>query len=69
MATVGVGRDFVFIDEPEISLNLRWQREILGIIEEILPNTQIIVASHSQAITQDPGALCKMKVGQSDGRG
>lgn len=69
MATAGVARDFVFIDEPEISLNLRWQREILGIIEEILPNTQIIVASHSQAITQDPSALCKMNVGFADDRG
>jgi ABC-type lipoprotein export system ATPase subunit len=62
MATAGKGRDFIFIDEPEISLNLKWQREILGLLEDILPSSQIIAASHSPAIRQDPSSLCGLTV-------
>ncbi|EER57320.1 hypothetical protein NEIFL0001_0914 [Neisseria flavescens SK114] len=50
---VGRSRDFLIIDEPEISLNVSWQRRILSLLKEIAPKTQIIVASHSPLISKD----------------
>lgn len=46
-------RDFLFIDEPEISLNTRWQTKLLPLLHELAPNTQIIVASHSPYIVNN----------------
>lgn len=46
-------KDFLFIDEPEISLNLLWQERLLPLLTELVPNTQIIVASHSPFIVND----------------
>lgn len=58
----GSKRDVVMIDEPELSLNLKWQREILDIFCKIAPNTQIIVASHSSALSRrNTKYLVKMK--------
>lgn len=50
---IGNSRDFLIIDEPEISLNVNWQRELLSLLKEIAPKTQIIVASHSPLIAKD----------------
>jgi predicted ATP-dependent endonuclease of OLD family len=46
----GYSRDIIFIDEPEISLNILWQEKLIDLITRLAPNTQIIVASHSQSI-------------------
>lgn len=46
-------RDFLIIDEPEISLNNLWQRGLIDLFESLAPNTQIIVASHSPAIVSN----------------
>jgi ABC-type cobalamin/Fe3+-siderophores transport system ATPase subunit len=43
-------RNFIIIDEPEISLNMKWQRKILPLFNELSPNSQIIVATHSPSI-------------------
>lgn len=41
----------IFItDEPELSLHIEWQRNIIPAIKEINPNAQIIVATHSPEI-------------------
>jgi len=40
----------IFIDEPELTLHIDWQRQLLGIIRHIAPNVQIFVATHSPAI-------------------
>lgn len=39
----------VIIDEPEISLNIKWQREFLNVVNEMIGenNVQVIIASHS----------------------
>lgn len=63
----GGHRNFLIIDEPEISLNMLWQREILNIFAKIIPDTQIIVASHSPSLANhNPNYLCEleMKVSQ-----
>lgn len=48
----GRKRDILMIDEPEISLNLRWQRRLMPLLSELAPNAQIIVASHSPSIAK-----------------
>lgn len=59
----GHERDFLIIDEPEISLNIKWQRELMSIFSSLLPNTQIIVASHSPALAKrNPDFLSELKV-------
>lgn len=40
----------VFMDEPEISLHIRWQREIIDAIRKLNPNTQLFIATHSPSI-------------------
>ncbi len=42
--------DVFLIDEPEISLSMKWQRKLLEILHEFAPNAQIIVATHSPDI-------------------
>ena len=37
-------------DEPELSLHISWQRQILPSLNELNPNAQIIVATHSPEI-------------------
>ncbi|WP_210501182.1 AAA family ATPase, partial [Pantoea ananatis] len=58
----GRGKDFLIIDEPEISLNIQWQRTLLGLLKELVPETQIIVASHSPIISKkSPNSLVKLE--------
>ena len=60
---VGQDRDFLIIDEPEISLNITWQRELMSLFSELLPHTQIIVASHSPALAKrNPQFLKELSV-------
>ena len=47
---IGRNRDFFIIDEPEISLNMKWQRKLMPLLSELSPNSQIIVATHSPSI-------------------
>jgi len=64
VSTVGKNRNFLIIDEPEISLNINWQRIIIPTIKNILPNCQIIVASHSPFLSQEPKVLCALSTGR-----
>ena len=44
-------QQFIFLaDEPELSLHINWQRNILPAIRDINPNAQIIVATHSPEV-------------------
>lgn len=49
----GQNRDFILIDEPEISLNILWQEKLIDLIHRMAPNTQLIIASHSQSIAEN----------------
>ncbi|WP_335838489.1 AAA family ATPase [Aeromonas veronii] len=58
----GRERDFLIIDEPEISLNIKWQRTLMTLLQELVPFTQIIVASHSPLIAKKtPQSLVKLQ--------
>ena len=42
---------FVFIaDEPELSLHIEWQRNLISSIRKLNPNAQIIFATHAPEI-------------------
>ncbi|HEY5580249.1 MAG TPA: AAA family ATPase [Rhodoferax sp.] len=42
---------YIFLaDEPELSLHISWQRNIIAAIRSLNPNSQIIVATHSPEI-------------------
>jgi len=44
-------KPFIFLaDEPELSLHIAWQRNIISAICSINPNAQIIVATHSPEV-------------------
>lgn len=62
-------RDFLIIDEPEISLNANWQRSLVKLLEDLAPETQIILASHSPILAKgQPSALVElMPTERSDG--
>lgn len=48
----GNKRQLFMIDEPEISLNMVWQRKLLPLLSELAPNSEIIVASHSPSVAR-----------------
>lgn len=59
----GGKRNILIIDEPEISLNIKWQRELLSLFSELIPKTQIIVASHSPSLAnRNPQFLCELNL-------
>lgn len=49
----GDKRNFFMVDEPEISLNMMWQRRLLPLLHELAPNAEIIVASHSPSVARE----------------
>lgn len=40
----------LFMDEPEVSLHIEWQKQLIDIILEMNPNVQIILTTHSPAV-------------------
>lgn len=48
----GEKRQLFLIDEPETSLNMKWQRGLMPLLGSLAPNAQIIAASHSPAIAE-----------------
>ncbi|MCX8755556.1 AAA family ATPase [Vibrio parahaemolyticus] len=62
IVVAGSNKDFLIIDEPEISLNIKWQRTLMQLMRDLVPNTQIIVASHSPTIgKKSPQSLVNLK--------
>lgn len=47
---LGRSRNVFLIDEPEISMSIKWQRKLLALLSEFSPHAQIIVATHSPSI-------------------
>ncbi len=40
----------LFMDEPEVSLHLEWQKRLVDLCLELNPNVQIILTTHSPAV-------------------
>ncbi len=43
----------LIMDEPEISMHIDWQRELLNNLKKLNPNCQIILATHSPGVIMD----------------
>jgi predicted ATP-dependent endonuclease of OLD family len=50
---MSVERSTLIIDEPEISLHIDWQRELVKAIMELNPHIQLIAATHSPEVTAE----------------
>lgn len=46
------------IDEPELSLHVKWQEEFVGAIQQANPDLQLILATHSPSIVLDRIEYC-----------
>ena len=45
------GQNYVlFMDEPEVSLHVEWQKRLIDLILELNPSVQIILTTHSPAV-------------------
>jgi predicted ATPase len=40
----------LFMDEPEVSLHIEWQKRLIDLIIELNPNVQVILTTHSPAV-------------------
>ncbi len=40
----------LFMDEPEISLHVEWQKRLIDLIMDLNPNMQVILTTHSPAV-------------------
>lgn len=40
----------LFMDEPEVSLHIDWQKQLIEIITQLNPNVQVILTTHSPAV-------------------
>ncbi len=40
----------LFMDEPEASLHIEWQEQLISMIRELNPNIQLILSTHSPAV-------------------
>ena len=43
----------LFMDEPEVSLHIEWQKRIIDLIVELNPNVQVILTTHSPAVVMN----------------
>jgi predicted ATP-binding protein involved in virulence len=41
------------MDEPEISLHIEWQQQLIPRVRSLKPNVQIIMTTHSPALIMD----------------
>ena len=43
----------LFMDEPEVSLHIEWQKRLVDLCLELNPNVQIILTTHSPAVVMN----------------
>lgn len=48
----------MFMDEPEISLHIDWQKRLIALIRDLNPSAQIILTTHSPAVIMDGWMDC-----------
>jgi len=56
--TFGTRSKVFVIDEPELSLHIRWQEHLVEKIQSYSAETQLIFATHSPDIVSDRKKLC-----------
>jgi energy-coupling factor transporter ATP-binding protein EcfA2 len=53
LETITAGSSSIIIDEPELSLHVDWQKDLLASLRVLNPEAQIVVATHSPEIMAD----------------
>ena len=53
LAAMDADKNTLIIDEPELSLHIDWQRELINDIRSLNPDCQLILATHSPEIMAD----------------
>ncbi|MCR4994226.1 MAG: AAA family ATPase [Bacteroidales bacterium] len=48
----------LMMDEPEISLHIEWQQQLLELITDLNPNAQVILTTHSPAVIMSGWGDC-----------
>lgn len=48
----------LFMDEPEVSLHIEWQQQLISLIRNLNPNAQVILTTHSPAVIMNGWADC-----------
>ena len=48
----------LFMDEPEVSLHVEWQQQLITLIRDLNPNVQVILTTHSPAVIMNGWADC-----------
>ena len=59
----------LFMDEPEVSLHIEWQKRLIDLIVELNPNVQIILTTHSPAVIMNGWVDCVTEVSDIEVRG
>ena len=52
----------LFMDEPEVSLHIEWQKQLIDLVRELNPNVQIIMTTHSPAVIMNGWISCVTEV-------
>jgi predicted ATP-dependent endonuclease of OLD family len=52
----------LFMDEPEVSLHIEWQKRLIDLILDLNPNVQIILTTHSPAVIMNGWGDCVTEV-------
>ena len=52
----------LFMDEPEVSLHIEWQKQLIDLVRELNPNVQIIMTTHSPAVIMNGWLSCVTEV-------
>jgi len=53
LETFLTGENSILIDEPEISMHIDWQQQLINIMMQLNSSAQIILATHSPEIMAD----------------
>ena len=48
----------LFMDEPEVSLHIEWQQQLVTLIRDLNPNAQVILTTHSPAVIMNGWSDC-----------
>lgn len=51
-----------FMDEPEVSLHIEWQKRLIDLVLELNPNVQVILTTHSPAVIMNGWLDCVTEV-------
>jgi hypothetical protein len=62
LAVLGASDLPVIIDEPELSLHVDWQRELVPAMRQVNPNCQLILATHSPEVMAETPDECVLEL-------